>query len=60
MTGYGYLALLPHICWTHRRRGACFRSLLHALHKDEEALHTELLIIGEGLLEKLDVVQQFR
>ena len=60
MTGDGYLALLSYVRWTHRRRGACFRSLLHALHEDEEALHAELLIVGEGLLEKLYVVQQFR
>ena len=60
MTGYGYLALLSHVRWAHRRRGAFLRALLHALHEDEEALHAELLIVGEGLLEKLDVVQQFR
>ena len=60
MTGDRYLALLSHIGWVHRRRGACFRPLLHTLHEDKKALHAELLIVGEGLLEKLDVVQQFR
>ena len=60
MAGDGYLTLLSHVRWAHRRRGASLRTLLHALHEDEEALHTELLIIGEGLLKKLDVVQQFR
>ena len=59
MTGDRYLALLSHVR-ADRRRGACFRPLLHTLHEDKKALHAELLIIGEGLLEKLDVVQQFR
>ena len=59
MTGNGYLALLSYVRWAHCRRGVFFRALLHTLHEDEEALHAELLIIWEGLLEKLDVVQQF-
>ena len=59
MTGDRYLALLSHVGWAHRRRGASLRTLLHALHEDEETLHAELLIVGERLLEKLDVVQQF-